>query len=162
MQTIQLETHIAAPAIRCFQLSLSIDLHKDSTAPTRERAIAGITTGMIGDGESVTWEGRHFGLVLQHTSKVTRFEPPTFFQDIMTAGMFKSFEHNHWFQELNCGTVMRDELIFSAPLGVLGLLVERIVLRNYLTRFLRARNEFVKQIAESDLWRNYLPETKSF
>jgi ligand-binding SRPBCC domain-containing protein len=148
--------------MRCFHLSLSIDLHKDSTAPTRERAIAEITKGMIGDGESVTWQGRHFGLTLQHSSKITRFEPPTFFQDIMTDGMFKSFEHNHRFQESHGETVMRDELIFSAPLGVLGLLVERVVLRDYLTRFLRARNEFLKQIAESELWRNYLPKAKSF
>ncbi len=162
MQTIELETLIAAPVMRCFHLSLSIDLHKDSTAPTRERAIAGITKGMIGDGESVTWQGRHFGLTLQHSSKITRFEPPAFFQDIMTDGMFKSFEHNHRFQESHGETMMRDKLIFSAPLGVLGLLVERIVLRDYLTRFLRARNEFIKQIAESELWRDYLPEAKSF
>ena len=100
--------------------------------------------------------------MLQHTSKITRFEPPTYFQDVMTDGMFKSFEHNHRFEELDGQTLMRDELIFSAPFGVLGLLVERIVLRDYLTRFLSARNEFIKQIAESELWREYLPEGKSF
>jgi len=159
VQTIQLETLIAAPARRCFLLSLSIDLHVDSTAPTRERAIAGVTTGLIGDGESVTWRGRHFGLMLDHTSKVTRYEPPTFFQDVMTAGKFKSFEHDHRFHEQDGETVMRDELRFSAPPGVLGLMVERFVLRNYLTRFLRQRNEFVKEVAESEMWRKYLPKT---
>jgi len=41
VQRIQLETRIAAPAQRCFSLSLSIDLHVDSTASTGERAIAG-------------------------------------------------------------------------------------------------------------------------
>jgi ligand-binding SRPBCC domain-containing protein len=161
VQEIQLETRIAAPAKRCFLLALSIDLHMDSTASTRERAVAGVTTKLIGDGESVTWRGRHFGLMLQHTSRITRYEPPTFFQDIMTAGAFKSFEHNHRFQEQDGETVMKDELRFSAPFGVLGLMVERLVLRNYLTRFLFERNQFLKQVAESEMWREYLSKTES-
>lgn len=159
MQRIQLETRIAAPAERCFLLSLSIDLHVDSTASTRERAVAGVTTGLIGEGESVTWRGRHFGFMLNHTSRITRYEPPDFFQDVMTAGMFTSFEHDHRFQQQDSDTLMSDELRFAAPLGILGVAAERLVLRNYLTRFLRERNEFVKQVAESNRWREYLSKT---
>ena len=133
----------------------------DSTAGTRERAVAGVTTGLIANGESVTWRGRHFGLMLQHTSKITQYEPPAFFQDIMTAGAFKSFEHDHRFQEQDGETVMRDELRFSAPLGIFGSIMERHVLRRYLTRFLRERNQFVKHVAESEMWRNDLSEADS-
>lgn len=161
MQTIQLETRIAAPARRCFLLALSIDLHMASTAGTKERAVAGVTTGLIAQGESVTWRGRHFGVLLQHTSRITRYEPPAFFQDIMTAGVFKSFEHDHRFHEQNGDTLMQDELRFSAPLGILGTIVERLVLRRYLTRFLRERNQFVKQVAESEMWRKYLSKADS-
>jgi ligand-binding SRPBCC domain-containing protein len=162
VQTIHLETRIAAPASRCFLLALSIDLHMDSTAGTRERAVAGVTTGLIGEGESVTWRGRHFGLMLQHTSQITQYDPPAFFQDVMTAGLFRSFEHDHRFQERNGETVMRDELRFAAPLGVLGLMVESLVLRAYLTRFLIERNKFVKQVAESEGWREFLSESEPF
>jgi ligand-binding SRPBCC domain-containing protein len=94
--------------------------------------------------------------MLNHTSKITCYEPPAFFQDVMTAGMFTSFEHDHRFLEQHGETVMGDELRFSAPLGVLGLMVERLVLRNYLTRFLRERNDFIKEVAESERWRDYL------
>jgi ligand-binding SRPBCC domain-containing protein len=159
VQTIQLETRIAAPAARCFFLSLSIDLHMDSTASTREHAVAGVITGLIGEGGSVTWRGRHFGLMLLHTSKITRYEPPAFFQDVMTAGMFRSFEHDHRFHQQDGQTVMHDELRFSAPLGILGRTMERFVIRNYLTLFLRERNQFVKEVAESEMWRDYLTET---
>jgi ligand-binding SRPBCC domain-containing protein len=161
VQTIQIETRIAAPARRCFFLALSIDLHVQSTAGTRERAVAGVTTGLIGNGESVTWQGRHFGFMLRHTSKITQYEPPTFFQDVMTAGRFKSFEHDHRFREQDGETVMKDELRFSAPFGVLGFLVESLVLRKYLTRFLLERNMLLKQVAESEVWREYLPTTQS-
>jgi ligand-binding SRPBCC domain-containing protein len=124
--------------------------------------VAGVTTGLIGNGESVTWQGRHFGLMLRHTSKITQYEPPVFFQDVMTAGVFKSFEHAHRFQQQDGETVMIDELRFAAPLGVLGLLVESLVLRTYLTRFLLERNKFVKQIAESERWREYLSRAVPF
>jgi ligand-binding SRPBCC domain-containing protein len=161
VQTIQIETRIAAPARRCFFLALSIDLHVQSTAGTRERAVAGVTTGLIGNGESVTWQGRHFGFMLRHTSKITQYEPPTFFQDVMTAGRFRSFEHDHRFRQQDGETVMKDELRFSAPFGVLGFLVESLVLRKYLTRFLLERNMLLKQVAESEVWREYLPTTQS-
>jgi ligand-binding SRPBCC domain-containing protein len=161
VQTIQLETRIAAPARRCFFLALSIDLHVQSTAGTRERAVAGVTTGLIGNGESVTLQGRHFGLMLRHTSKITQYEPPTFFQDVMTAGRFKSFEHDHRFREQDGETVMKDELRFSAPFGVLGFMVESLVLRKYLTRFLLERNKLLKQVAESEVWREYQSKIES-
>ena len=79
----------------------------------------------------------------------------------MTAGLFKSFEHDHRFQEQDGTTVMQDELRFSAPFGVLGLMAERLVLRNHLIRFLRERNKFVKQVAESEMWRKYLSNSES-
>jgi ligand-binding SRPBCC domain-containing protein len=116
---------------------------------------------LIGNGESVTWQGRHFGFMLRHTSKITQYEPPTFFQDVMTAGRFKSFEHDHRFRQQDGETFMKDELRFSAPFGVLGFLVESLVLRKYLTRFLLERNMLLKQVAESEVWREYLPTTQS-
>jgi hypothetical protein len=46
MQLITLQIHIAAPPERCFLLSLNIDLHKESTAQTSARAIAGVSHGL--------------------------------------------------------------------------------------------------------------------
>ena len=79
----------------------------------------------------------------------------------MTAGRFRSFEHDHRFQQQSGETVMRDELRFSAPLGILGRSVERVVLRNYLTRFLHERNQTIKEVAESERWREYLPKAET-
>jgi ligand-binding SRPBCC domain-containing protein len=156
MQTIRLETRIAAPPIRCFLLSLNLDLHVDSTSHTSERAIAGVMHGQIKAGESVTWEGRHFGLRLRHTSKIVSYEEPVFFCDEMTKGVFKRFRHEHHFTEVNSDTLMRDVLEFEAPAGLLGRVAERFVLRAYLRSFLLERNMLIKQVAESDLWRQYI------
>jgi ligand-binding SRPBCC domain-containing protein len=158
MQTVQIETRIAAPVERCFLLSLSMDLHVESTARTNERAVAGVTTGLIGDGETVTFEAKHFGLSLRHTSVISGYDRPAYFQDSMTKGMFKSFVHDHSFETDEDGTLMRDKLRFAAPLGVLGTIVEVLLLKRYLAGFLMERNSLIKQVAESDDWRSFLPE----
>lgn len=159
MIALKLETHIAAPVERCFLLSLSIDLHQESTAETGERAIAGLTSGLIGMGERVTWRGRHFGLWLTHKSEITRYERPRYFRDEMVRGAFESFTHDHWFEPLpDGGTLMRDQLDFAAPLGVLGWIAERAVLQSYLTRFLHTRKEIIRKVAEGGDWGRYLAE----
>jgi hypothetical protein len=61
MSVIELATSIAAPTERVFDLARSIDLHTERTAGTGERAVAGVTSGLIGLGEEVTWRARHFG-----------------------------------------------------------------------------------------------------
>ena len=158
MQTIIVETQIAAPQERCFLLSLSIDLHMASTAGRGERAIAGVTHGLIGLGQTVTWQGRHFGLVLTHETRITLYDRPYHFQDVMVKGAFRSFVHDHFFEQCEDGTRMRDELRFAAPLGPLGWIAEAFVLRRYLSRFLRERNEAIRRTAEGPdaAWRSYL------
>jgi ligand-binding SRPBCC domain-containing protein len=149
MQLIKLETKIAAPPERCFLLSLSIDLHVESTAQTNERAIAGVTNGLIGPGERVTWQGRHFGLMLTHETLITKYDRPHYFQDVMTRGTFRSFEHDHYFEAMTDGnTLMRDELRFAAPFGPIGWLAETLLLRRYLAGFLAERNRAIQRIAE--------------
>jgi ligand-binding SRPBCC domain-containing protein len=160
MQTIHLETTIAAPIDRCFLLSLSIDLHKASTIKTHEEAIAGVTSGIIGPNQTVTWRARHFGLMLTHATLISEYTQPTHFQDIMTKGAFKTFVHDHDFEALPDGTtLMRDTLRFSAPLGPLGLIAETLVLRRYLSGFLQRRNDLIAEVAESpkETWRQFLP-----
>ncbi len=158
MQTVRIETRIAAPPDRCFLLSLSIDLHVESTAQTSERAIAGVTSGLIGEGESVTWQGRHFGFMLRHTSIISGYSRPAFFQDSMTKGMFKSFEHDHHFAAVHAGTLMRDELRFQSPFGPLGWVVDRLILKRYFEKFLIERNAVIKHAAEHEDWRRFIPE----
>lgn len=159
MPTVVVETKIAAPPERCFLLSLSIDLHMASTARTHEQAVAGVTHGLIGLGESVTWKGRHFGFLLTHETLITKYDRPRYFQDVMVKGCFRRFEHDHHFDRLADGTTLvRDELRFAAPLGPFGWLVEKLVLRRYLSGFLAERNLVIKRVAEAEreVWQPYL------
>lgn len=150
--TIILQTVIAAPIERVFNLSRSIDLHVQSTKHTGEEAIAGRTTGLISLGESVTWRAKHFGIWQKLTSKVTALEEPFHFADEMVRGAFKRFRHDHWFTEHAGQTIMKDSFTFEAPFGWLGWLFSKFILKRYMTELLEKRNLVIKQAAESDEW----------
>ncbi len=58
MPTIHLETLIAAPIDRCFDLMRDVDAHIRSTAGTQERAIAGKASGLLADGDEAASDQR--------------------------------------------------------------------------------------------------------
>ena len=153
---IELVTRVAAPIERCFDLARSIDLHMASTNWTGERAIAGITSGLIGSEQEVTWKGRHFAVLITHTSRITAYDRPRYFQDCMVRGSFRSFCHDHFFEGSDGATLMRDVMQFAAPFGALGSLVESLVLKRHMLGLLARRNQHIRRVAESDEWRRYL------
>jgi ligand-binding SRPBCC domain-containing protein len=158
MTVIHLETVIDAPQERVFDLSRSIDAHQDSAEGTSERAVAGVTSGLLGPDEEVTWEARHFGITQRLRVKMTRFDRPRHFQDVMLKGAFNRMQHDHRFESREGKTVMIDRFEFQSPLGFLGRIVDKLVLTGYMRRFIVKRNEILKQTAESDGWRKYLKE----
>lgn len=133
-------------------------MHIASTRQTVEKAAAGVTSGLINLGQSVTWEATHFGVRQRLTSVITAFDRPRFFQDEMIEGAFASFIHDHMFESADSITTMTDVVHFAAPLGPLGYLSERLLLAGYLERFIAKRGEAVKHVAESDAWKQYLTE----
>ena len=133
-------TELDAPPERAFALSLDIGAHERSMAASGEQAVDGTTSGTIRLGESVTWRARHFGIVWRMTSRITDLEAPHRFVDEQVRGPFARFHHLHQFEPSAHGTRMVDEIEFSAPLGPLGLLAERIALARYLPRLIRERN----------------------
>jgi len=152
MPCIKLTTIINAPAKLCFNLSRSIDLHKISTADTNEQAIAGKTSGLISEGEYVTWRAKHFGIYQTLTSKIIEFHPYNSFTDEMVSGPFKSIKHIHTFEFADNKTAMTDEFYYQSPYGILGKLFNIFVLTFYLKKLLIRRNEIIKSYAESNLW----------
>lgn len=149
MTIIKLETEISAPVGRCFDLARNIDLHQLTTKQTSERAIAGRTSGLIENGETVTWEAVHFGLRQQLTVTITAMTHPTYFCDEMVKGAFKSMRHQHFFDEVdNCKTIMRDEFMYETPFGIIGIIFDKLILKDYMTHFLKERNKLLKEMAE--------------
>ncbi|GAB3909675.1 SRPBCC family protein [Mucilaginibacter boryungensis] len=149
MPTIKLITSINAPVEVCFDLARSIDLHKTSMQHTGEKAVAGITDGLIGLNETVTWRARHFGIAMEMTSKITELRYAISFTDEQVKGPFKKLKHLHTFQQSGKYTIMTDYFEFESPLGFLGRLADKLMMKAYLTQLLLKRNKTIKETAEN-------------
>jgi ligand-binding SRPBCC domain-containing protein len=134
----------------CFDLARSVNAHIESAGPTSERAVAGVTSGLLELGDEVTWRARHLGVTQELTSRITAFDRPRHFRDEMVRGVFRHLTHDHHFDALSTGTRMVDAFDFAAPLGLTGVLAERLLLTGYLTRFLQRRAAVLKRLDESD------------
>ena len=117
-------------------------------ARSKERAIAGVTSGQIGLDQEVTWEGRHFGIKWHMTSRITELDKPHRFVDEMVKGPFKSYRHEHLFVSKGDNTRMTDVIEFSTPGGPFRRISDALV-GMYLEKLIAARNVTIKQEAET-------------
>ncbi|QGQ48411.1 SRPBCC family protein [Metabacillus sediminilitoris] len=148
MPIIKTDMFIYAPREICFDVARDIDIHTQSASQTDERAIAGVTSGLIKLNETVTWEAIHFGIKQKLTVRITEFDFPNRFVDEMEKGAFKRFYHTHEFIEKENGTLMIDTFDYTSPFGLVGKLADRLFLERYMKEFFITRNRFIKKIAE--------------
>ncbi|MFK6999708.1 SRPBCC family protein [Flavobacterium oreochromis] len=120
MTTLHLKTVINSETQNVFNASRNLDFHKESLASTNEKIIAGKQNGLIEEGETVTWRGKHFGCYLTHKSLITQMNKYDSFTDEMVDGHFKSFVHHHQFIKQGNMTLMIDTIHYSVPYGLLG------------------------------------------
>jgi ligand-binding SRPBCC domain-containing protein len=153
MVTLVETTVIEAPIECCFDLARTVEVHLAGNVHWGKQAVAaaGVTSGLVGLGQRVTWRAKHFGVWHSLTSEITAMERPVWFQDTMIDGPFRSMQHDHFFQTLPGGTTeMKDVFRFAAPLPVLGRLAEVLFLRSYMCKLLRERNAVIKETAHED------------
>ncbi|MER7557515.1 SRPBCC family protein [Nocardioides sp. NPDC126508] len=144
MPRIELVTEIPATPEQCFELSLSVDAHRASMSDSGERAVAGVTSGVMRLGDSVTWRARHFGLPVTMTSVISEYDAPHRFVDEQQSGPFRRWWHEHRFEPVAGGTLMTDVVEFESPAGPVGRLVNALVLTRYMTTLLEQRNAWLR------------------
>ncbi len=111
--------------------------------------MSGVTTGLIGLNEEVTWEATHLFVRQKLTSRITAFVRPDHFRDSQVRGAFARFDHDHFFYAAGPGsTRMVDQFDYTSPYGWLGRVADFLFLKWYMRRFLMKRSLFIKQTAE--------------
>jgi len=148
MTRIVVETFIAAPPEVVFDLARNVSAHTRSASFTGERAVApGRTEGLLELGDLVTFEGVHFGIRQRFTAKIVEFDRPRRFVDELVKAAFKSMRHVHEFEPRHGGTLMRDTLDWVSPLGILGVIADKIAVRRHLQNFVTKKQQALKDIA---------------
>ena len=153
MVTVRLTTWVNAPVDRCFRLATCAQLHAlggpaSEVLSTRSQAL------QVGD--TISWQASQWGLHLAHTCRINEVRPNSYFREEMVSGGFRHYVHEHHFAPMDDGTRMRDEVRFSAPMGPMGGVAERLLLKKYVMKLLIQQHMQVKRAAESVEWQAFL------
>ncbi len=142
------QTEIDSDIETCFNLARDVDFYKQSVKNNSEIPVNGKIAGLVEQGDFTTWETNHLGFMQHLTLKVSELSKPFLFVDEMTEGAFKAYRHDHIFKEQNGKTIMIDKLFFASKYGILGKIVDNLVLKKHIKAVMISRNEILKQKAE--------------
>lgn len=90
------------------------------TPPWLNFKIVHQSTAEIRTGTEFVYRLRVHGLPLKWHSLITAWEPGKRFIDVQLRGPYAMWHHEHTFEEVDGGTLIRDRVIYRLPLGQLG------------------------------------------
>ncbi len=99
------------------------------TPPWLSFRITDRSSEAMGQGTELTYRLRVHGLPMKWVSRITEWEPDRQFVDVQMKGPYAYWHHRHIFEEVDGGTLIRDQVDFQIPFGkpgrwLLGNMVE--------------------------------------
>jgi ligand-binding SRPBCC domain-containing protein len=143
------ETRIAATPERVFAFHESPGALMRLTPPWESvRLVEGGES--LRPGSRVVLETRLGPLPLRWVAEHTEYDPPHLFADVQLKGPFAKWYHRHHFlDDGEGGTLLRDEVEFTPPLGCLGRWIGGAFLTRKLAKMFDYRHETTKKLVES-------------
>jgi ligand-binding SRPBCC domain-containing protein len=157
MPALNLTTVIYAPAQRVFDLSRCVSLHKRHFDLHNILPLNGKTSGVLDLRDYTLWQGKIGGKRRQFILDIKQMDTPNFYRDEMRKDFFETFIHDHFFREIDNGTIMIDQIEFELPHGLIGQIINRSCAEKNILAFLQERNNLIKEYAEGNNWAAILP-----
>lgn len=79
-------------------------------------------------GAKLEYTIRWLGVPLRWTTNIDEYRPPHAFVDRQARGPFEYWRHRHEFSEVDGGTLIRDEVEYELPFGMLGRLTHWLMI----------------------------------
>lgn len=86
------------------------------------------------------------GIPMRWRSRIETYDPPNGFTDIQVRGPYRSWVHRHRFTAVDGGTRIDDDVDYALPLGPLGELAHRLIVRSQLLEIFRHRARTIEAI----------------
>jgi uncharacterized protein len=100
----------------------------------------------VREGTLLDYRLRIHGIPVRWRTLIETWEPPSRFVDRQLKGPYKLWLHSHTFVPRDGGTVVGDVVRYSLPLGPVGELVHRAVVRRDLERIFAYRHEALARL----------------
>ncbi|MEX0682006.1 MAG: SRPBCC family protein [Dehalococcoidia bacterium] len=97
-------------------------------------------------GFRVEYTIRWLFLRLTWVEVLPEWQPPERFVDVQVRGPYKSFRHEHLFEEREGETMMRDVVQYELPFGILGSIAHRLIVARQLKRIFDYRARRIREI----------------
>ncbi len=98
----------------------------------------------MGAGTFIEYRLRLHGIPLRWRTRIAVWDPPRRFVDVQISGPYRLWHHTHDFETDGGGhSVMRDTVRYALPLGPLGVLAHRAVVRRDLAAIFDFRQRAV-------------------
>lgn len=86
------------------------------------------------------------GIPLKWTTRIEEWHPPNRFVDLQLKGPYRLWHHTHTFEARDGGTLIKDTLRFTLPLGALGNFLAGWRVRQDVERIFDYRAEQIQAI----------------
>jgi ligand-binding SRPBCC domain-containing protein len=87
-----------------------------------------------------------FGIPLKWRTEICEVNKPHRFTDRQLKGPYRRWEHTHRFTEQDQGVFMQDEVNYELPFGILGILANRLVVRDKIEQIFKFREATLKRL----------------
>lgn len=87
-----------------------------------------------------------FGIYLNWMTEITQVVPEKYFIDEQRFGPFKFWHHQHHFKAIDDGIEMTDILTYGLPLGILGNMAHKIMVKNKIEEIFTFREKKVMEL----------------
>lgn len=87
-----------------------------------------------------------FGIPLHWQTEIWKINKPEKFTDKQLKGPYKIWEHTHQFIQQENGILMKDEVKYQLPFGVIGQLAHSLIVKKKIERIFSYRKEILNKI----------------
>jgi len=86
------------------------------------------------------------GIPMTWVTEITHVEPESYFVDEQRAGPYSIWHHEHFVEASEGGVKMTDIVTYKLPMGFLGRLAHRLMIRRQLKEIFRFRRQKLEQL----------------
>lgn len=152
MPKIHVTTFVKSPPNRVFDLCRHLSLIKKSVQGKNESVRSSSGSPLINNGDTITYHAKHLGKHRSVVLRVTEFDRGVKLTEEEVKGDLNKYRHEHYFKQIDNGTIMIDILEYDMPKDFIGRLAGKYFLKNYLEKIILNRVQIIKNYAETERW----------
>lgn len=146
MHSLEQSQRIAASPERVFPFFSDPANLARITPPWLNFRIAGEPPDRIAEGVRIEYRIRWMHLSFRWVTRITRWNPPSGFQDVQEKGPYRTWTHTHAFRPVEGGVEMSDRVDYALPFGPIGRIAHALVVRRQLRKIFDFRAKAIEEI----------------